>query len=96
MCYPYLSSAGPIQEHVGRLKVAVYGLFAVQEGHARAYVSDDLARLRFGNGVLTVAQERSEVSSRQKLHDEDEAVLLSRDCSVHVDRVGAPEADHRV
>lgn len=72
------------------------GLFAVQEGHARADVGDDLAGLLFRKGALTVAQIRLEVSPRHKLHDEDQSVFWGGDCSVDVDGMRTAEADHRV
>ena len=46
--------------------------------------------------MLTVTQHRSEVTGREQFHDENQAVLHNRDCSVDIDRVGAPEAVHRV
>ena len=40
---PHLHPAGPVEKRVGRLEVAVDSLLAMQEGHARADISDDLA-----------------------------------------------------
>lgn len=93
--HPHLGPSVPVQEDIGGLEVAVDGLPAVEERHARADVSDDPPGLVLGKRLLRLLKHGPQVQGEQ-LHDENQAIRPRRDGSVHVDRVGAPEPNHGV
>lgn len=44
--------------------------------------------------LLGISRQRAEISTREELNDELYPVWRIRHCSVNVDRVGTPKADH--
>lgn len=91
---PHLGPASAVEKNVGRLEVAVDGLLAVKEMHARTDVSDDAPRLLFRKRLLGVVEQAAEVPAGEQLHHENQTVRPQRDGPVHTNRVGAAEASH--